>query len=208
MKPLLLPPTIRTARPDEVPKDEKILNRIVEREHANIVEGYTLKLNTSDELPFEFSAEINIDNNRLWLLFKTLTLQLPEEVACIYHHIDDEPTYGIYTDKFTLLNHLEQYKIEIAQDGFIEIGVIFNNEEFLEEAFVKRAKYIQYWGMDQIRFEDTMHEFELYQLDDINFMDEYPLTTESLKTYNPAVHDTDEFLEELDKLFVEDEDFE
>jgi hypothetical protein len=206
MKPLLLPPTIRTARPDEVPKDKKILNRIAEREHANIVEGYTLKLNPSEELPFAFSAEINIDNNRLWLLFKTLILQLLEEIACIYHHIDDEPTYGIYTDKFAVVNTLEQYKIEIAQDGFIEIGVIFNNEEFLEEAFVKRVKYIQYWGMDQIRFENTMHEFELYQLDNINFMDEYPLTTESLKTYNPAVNDTEELLEEFDKLFLADEE--
>ena len=203
MKPLLLPPTIRTARPDEVPKDDKILNRIAERDHANIVEGYTLKLNPSDEYPFVFSAEINIDNNRLWLLFKTLILQLPAEIACIYHHIDDEPTYGIYTDKFAVLNHLEPYKIEIAQDGFLEIGLIFNNEEFLEEAFIKKAKYIQYWGMDKARFENTMHEFELYQTDDINFMDEYPLTTESLKMYNPAVHDTEEVLEELDKLFVE-----
>jgi hypothetical protein len=60
--------------------------------------------------------------------------------------------------------------------------------------------------MDQIRFENTMHEFELYQLDNINFMDEYPLTTESLKTYNPAVNDTEELLEEFDKLFLADEE--
>ncbi|WP_184550163.1 hypothetical protein [Mucilaginibacter sp. FT3.2] len=205
MKPLLLPPTIRTARPNEVPQEDAILKRIAERANANIVEGYTLKPNPGTELPFVFSAEINIDNNRLWLLFKALMLQLPEEIACIYHHIDDEPTYGIYTDKFRVLNHLEQYKIEIAQDGFMEIGVIFNNEEFLEEAFVKRAKYLQYWGMDQYRFENTMRDFELYKLDDINFMDEYPLTTESLKMYNPAVHATDEFIDELDKLFAEEE---
>jgi len=66
LKPLQLPLTIRTARPDEIPYDEENLLRIEERETAKNYEGYMLHNNETYEDPFQFFAEMNIDNERLW----------------------------------------------------------------------------------------------------------------------------------------------
>lgn len=54
MKQLSLPPTIRTARPDEVPKGEDVLRRIEESKSANIVEGFRFYYNEEREFPFKF----------------------------------------------------------------------------------------------------------------------------------------------------------
>ena len=104
MKPLQLPPTIRTARPDEVPGESAILDRILKRETANIIEGYVFHYNETHDLPFKFFAEINVDNRTLWDLFQTLLLQLPEEVCLVYNHKDDEPAYSGYAEKYEVLN--------------------------------------------------------------------------------------------------------
>src|SRR5690349_19722293 len=103
---LRLPPTIRTARPDEVPNQPNILQKIAERKTAKIIEGYTFRLNETHDLPFRFFAEINIHNENLWSLFQTLLLQLPEEVCLVYHHKDDEPGFTPYADKYEILNQL------------------------------------------------------------------------------------------------------
>src|SRR5688500_3303540 len=109
MKPLVLPPTIRTARPDEVTSNEEVLKRLEARERVTIVEGYTLQYNPGNEVPFRFFSEINIDNPRLWHMFKSLASLLPDEVSVIYHHIDDEPTYTPYRNKAEVLEQLTPF---------------------------------------------------------------------------------------------------
>ena len=118
MKPLELPPTLHTCSAEEVPNDMEILKGIAAREHAKLFEGYTLFINEANEYPYKFFARINIDNSRLWMFFKSLLVQLPDAIACIYHHRDDDPTLGSYEDKFSVLQILSNYEIEITQDGF------------------------------------------------------------------------------------------
>lgn len=204
MRELKLPPTIRTCTLDEVPQYDKVRLKIADRVDAKITEGYTFNIDGAEKQPFNFFAEINIDNDRLWSLFKILMLQLPDEIACIYHHIDNKAILGNYLDKFEVLNVLEKYEVEITGDGFIELGVIFNSETSLEEVFIKRTKYIQYWGMDAARLRKTMDEFSLYQIDDLNFLDEYLMATEWLKGFNPNVLETSDLILELDKVFTND----
>jgi hypothetical protein len=144
MKTLELPPTISNLTVDDVPNTPDILEKIKRRNGANIFEGYTIFGNEDNEYPYRFFARINIDNSRLWNLFKALFVQLPEEIACIYHHIDNEPTLGSYDDKFSILHILDEYETEITKDGFIEIGVIAHYQDFLEEVFITKWKYINY----------------------------------------------------------------
>ncbi len=73
-----LPKTIRLARLDEVPKNSTALERLQLINNAKIEEGYTFKLDGSDneehrEIPFKFYSEININNSRLWDLVISLT---------------------------------------------------------------------------------------------------------------------------------------
>ena len=55
--------------------------------------------------------------------------------------------------------------------------------------------------MDKERFESTAHEFGLYQIDKLNYIDEYPLATEWLQKFEPSTLETEELIKELDRMF-------
>jgi hypothetical protein len=161
MKALQLPPTIKTPELIDIPQDQSVLDMMKRRNIANIVEGYTITNQFDSDQLHSFYAEINIDNNRLWPLVKAFIVDFPDEVALIYHYIDDEePKYGEYVDKFELLNYLSNYEIEVTQDGFFHFGIINNTETSLQEIFIHRTKYIQYWGMDESMFKVIMNDFD------------------------------------------------
>ena len=201
MKPLQLPPTIRTAGADEVTSNEEVLKRIKERESATIVEGYTLQQNPAANIPFRFFSEINIDNERLWSLFTALASLLPKDVSLIYHHIDEEPTYAPYKAKAEVLEQLASFQLELTQDGLLQVGLIYQDDERLEEVFIKRAKYLQFWGTNEEAFREVLATFGLQPVEGLQFIDDFPLATEPLKVHHPNARETDDVLKELQRLF-------
>lgn len=202
MKPLELPPTIRTARADEVTTpNEEIFKRLQAREGATIVEGYRLERNPDAGGPFRFFSEINIDNARLWDLFCALVRTLPADVCLIYGHIDEEPAYGQYMAREDLLQKLAPYQLELAQDGFLEFGVIYQDEQQLQEVFVRRTKYLQYWGGDEALFRSVMQDFGLSEVEGLAFIDDFPLATEPLRVHRPEARETDDVLNSLEEMF-------
>ncbi|SOD14695.1 hypothetical protein [Pedobacter xixiisoli] len=202
MKNLELPPTIRIANLDEVPKTNNYIDRIIDSKTAKIIEGFTFQENTEHKLPFSFFSEINVDNSQLWKVFKALTLSYEEEISFIFNHVDAEPNYSEYCDKYEVLNKIEDYQVELSQDGFIEFGVIYHDDDKLKEAYVKKAKYIQFWGNDKDEFLEIMHQFSLYQIDDLKFIDDFPLVTESLYSSNPNTIRTEKLLETFRNIFT------
>lgn len=200
-KPLELPKTLRTPQPNEVPRISSILEQIKKRETANIVEGYTLTLKDENpdnlNLPFEFYSEINIDNSKLWELFILLTDFLPDEAALISGHIDFELNYGNYTDKGQILEFLKDFEKELVADPHMNFGLIFNTEEILIEIFVDECKYIKFWGVDKEIFENKMNNFGLYQIENLEFVDEYPNVREPLRLFETNITDTNELIEIL-----------
>ncbi len=203
MKQLELPITIRTARIDELPYSDDLAERIQRRVSAKIVEGYTLKENPTTELPFKFYSEINIDNSKLWTLLNVLLFTFPDTVSFIFGHSDEEPTYSTYMDKSELLNKVGGLESELTQDGFIEFGVIYHDENLLVEIFVDKTKYIKYWGTDYETFNNIMLEFDLMKIDDLNFIDEFPLATEALTLFIPDAIPTSELIEQLKTEFTD-----
>jgi len=202
MKPLKLAPTISTPILEDFHSNTDFAEKVRKRQSANIVEGYTLITEFDSPQLHKFFSEINVDNDRLWDVIKELVMQFPNEVALIYHHIDDEPTYGNYLDKYELIKILEEYKLELTQDGFLKFGIISNTEDFLEEVFVEKAKYLQYWGMDKERFIESMNKSDLYYVKDLDFIDGYPLQTRVLNYYQPNAIETHQLLKKLDELFL------
>jgi hypothetical protein len=198
MQPLQLPLTIRTAQADEVPhSNENVLRKIQERENALIVQGFVLKHNPSHDQVFRVFAEINVDNERLWTLFKSFILQLPGKVKLLYRHIDDEPLISEPMDKYQLLYELEPIAFELARDGFLEFGVIYQDETSFEEVYVKKAKYLQYWGMNEVRVRQILNDAGIYETAGLNFIDEYPLATEAIKVHYPNAAETDHIIKQL-----------
>lgn len=194
---LKLPETLQLATLKDAPKQEDIIAKIKASENNNIIEGYRIEENSNTNYPYIFFAEINIDNDKLWALFNTMLLSMPDEISLITGHKDDmvdEVHYSNYQDKYTLYNKIEKYEKELTKDGFLQFGIIHQTDNYLEEVFVHSAKYIQYWGMDNNRFVDLMHKFSLYEVDNLEFIDSYPMVTTALFTLEPNVIHTSELL--------------
>lgn len=186
---LQLPPTIRLAKTSEVPGNEDAIRKIEEAHKKNkIVEGYRLLPNNQDSFPYKFFAEININNDTLWTLFKSLMMSMPEQQCFITAHKDTEDnkvTYGEYTDKYALYNKIEKYEHQLVIDGFLKFGTIHQTDSLLEEVFVQTPKYVQYWGSDEKRFRDKMHDqFSIYEIEGIEFIDNFPMVTTVLEEKN------------------------
>ena len=206
-KTLELPLTLRPPEMDEVPMNSSVKERLELRKSAKIVEGYKIlpKDNNPDHktLPFNFYAEINIDNSKLWNLMLELSRELPSVVSLIFNHVDAEPNYGKYSDKTQTLDFLTKYKAEIVGDTFIDFGLIFHSDEELIEIFIAESKYIKFWGVDQKSFLKIMSNLNLNEIDGIEFVDEYPKVREPLKKFDSNVLESEELIELLRKQYAE-----
>ncbi|MNE66876.1 hypothetical protein D3C80_1624550 [compost metagenome] len=85
-------------------------------------------------------------------------------------------------------------------DGYLEFGIMFQDDKILLELFIKKAKYIQFWGIDEVAFRTAMKEFNLTEVPSINFIDEYPLVTESLRLHRPDLIETAEMVKILSRF--------
>ncbi|AZA93305.1 Uncharacterised protein [Chryseobacterium nakagawai] len=200
IKPVLqLPKTIRFLKEDELPQNNvSVLKRWEESKVANIVEGYTLTFNNNPEnnnLGFKFYAEINIDNPKLWNLMVALSETLPNEVAFLFGHIDFDLNYGNYQDKESTLNFITQHQYELAEDAFINFGLIYNDKETLIEIFVDESKYVKYWGVDEEWFRAIMKEFGLKEVKGLEFVDEFPKIREALAVLDEKALDSKSLIE-------------
>jgi hypothetical protein len=198
---LELPKTLRAPEIDEIPMNSSVSERLKLRETAKIVEGFKIlpKDNNpeNNELAFNFYAEINIDNSKLWDLILELSKQMPNEISLIFNHSDCEPEYGKYSDKNQTLDFLAKYETEIISDTFIDIGMIFHSDSELIEIFVSESKYIKFWGVDQESFLKSMNKFDLKVIDGIEFVDEYPKVREPLRLFDKNTTDSNELIELL-----------
>ncbi|WP_435414538.1 hypothetical protein [Polaribacter aestuariivivens] len=186
--------------------NDLIRNRLHLRQSANIVEGYKLIPNNPEtgykELAFDFYAEINIDNSKLWSLFLLLCIELPKKGSLIF----GEKGYELYHGKDTIVNDiiafLKPYRKQIIADAFIEIGLISHTEDRLVEVLIDSAKYIKFWGVDLHSFQQIMQTFGLKEREDIKFVDEYPLERKSLQLFDKNVTNTTSFLTILQEQFL------
>ena len=208
MKPTLqLPSTIRFPEENEVPMNSSVLERLKESKNANIVPGYVFKPKDDNpdnvDLPFEFYAEINIDNPILWNLIIALCEEtIPENCALIFGHTDFEINYGIYENKSEILKYLENYKIELTNDTLLNWGIIYHDDESLIEVFVDESKYLKYWGNDEDKFRKVMDQFNLREIENLEFIDEYPKVRENIKLHFRNILETGELIETLKQKFI------
>ncbi|MEJ5105585.1 hypothetical protein [Chryseobacterium sp. MYb328] len=201
IKPVLqLPKTIRFLNENELPGNNlPVFKRWEESKNANIVEGYTLTLKDNNPennaLGFRFYAEINIDNPKLWALMLALSETLPDEVAFLFGHVDFDLNYGNYQDKEGTLDFITQYQYELAEDAFINYGLIYHDEQTLIEVFVDESKYVKYWGVDEGWFRAIMEEFGLKEVKGLEFVDEYPKVREALTVLDEKALDSKSLIE-------------
>jgi hypothetical protein len=202
---LELPRTIKDLSEDEFEGDASLIDRVKAKQHAKIVEGYKLIPNNEQtELPFIFYSEININNSRLWDLFIFLCKeQLPDTAALIFGFYDNEVNYGKYLAKVDIIIELAKYQREIVEDCHLELGLIYHSELTLIEIYIAEAKYIKVWGCDEESFRNIMNAFNLKEVENIEFIDEYPKVVYPLKTIMEDAVDTFEIITDLQEKFTE-----
>lgn len=198
---LLLPPSIRIPSADELPHREDAVELLAARKHANITQGFITHLNKTLQLAYNFSAEININNDKLWQLFTALASLMPAEVCCNYGSYEDEAITSGYFDKVDVLNTLTKFKDELAMDCSLEFGLLSQTKEQLNEIFVTESKYIKFWGSDKAGFLQIMKEFKLTEIKDLAFVDEYPKVVAPLRNFMPKATRPGEVVRALNKAF-------
>lgn len=193
------PPTIRFPRMDEVPMDAYSKERIRKLESANIVAGYRILGNNENEaqmeMPFKFYAEININNSMLWDLIIDLAGEIPDVASLIFGHGGDELFYGEYMPKKELLEQIGKYEVELSKDAFIEWGIIYNDKNRLVEIYIPESKYIKYWGVDKEAFQEKMARFKLNEVENLEFIDQYPKVCEPLTSHEKNVIHSEELID-------------
>ena len=203
---LELPKTLRAPNIDEVPANSGVSERLEKRKTANIVEGYILHQKDNNpnhtDLEFNFYAEININNSNLWNLIKSLSNEMPETIAIIFGHEGSALNYGKYSSKEKTLSFLSRYEKEIVADTFIEIGLIFHSENELIEIFISESKYIKFWGINEKSFIQIMSDYNLQQIDNIEFVDEYPKVREALRLFDETAIETNDLIKIFETEFI------
>ena len=204
MKKLELPRTLQFAEPEDAPKNESIQKRIEERKSAEFAEGYTLKeIDSSSRTNFSFYSEININNSKLWNIFHQLSELLPKLCSCLFKYSDDdEPYFGSYMERTSIMDTLEEFKKELIEDCFLEFGLIYNTDTELTEIYIPNSKYVQVWGNDKASFVRILEKNGIKQMEHLNFVDEFPKVGTALTYLDPQAKGTTEFIDALKVKFI------
>jgi hypothetical protein len=198
---LTLPVTVRVPLPNEIPHREDAEELLAKRKKANITQGYRLKPNETQQLPFGFYADININNDRLWQLFIALADDLPAEVHCIYGLYEDEAVTTDYFPKQDVLKTLAAFQKELTMDCSLEFGLLYHARDMLVEISVPESKYIKFWGTDKTKFLQHMKDFKLAEIANLAFIDEYPKLVTPLRDLMPTARRPEDVIWSLNRAF-------
>lgn len=178
-EPLIFPAGVRFPRDDELPRGyEEERGRIAT---ARITTGWTRK----DVEGKGFSAyfEANVHAPRLWSLVRDLgNAILPEAAAPIVGLKDEDPVLGPYTTREAAIGVFEPFTEFLQHDGFLAFGLIFQRSGRTEEVFVESVKYLKIWTNRPEIVQAILLEHGLPQVPNLQFIDEYPRVSESLRT--------------------------
>jgi hypothetical protein len=197
---LMFPKGVRFPAADEIPNNDLkagLLDRIAD---ADIREGYVL--GTSENPNYPYYAEINVSAPQVWSVFVDLSRQLlPEEVGLILGEKDQEKEHlflGSYTSREDLLKVLGSFEFELANDGFIQFGLIHQVAGKTEEVFVAPSKHFLVWTSDGVSFQKVMQAHGIPEFNKLSFIDEYPRVT--LAQYDGWTRHHADILKELKEL--------
>jgi hypothetical protein len=74
------------------------------------------------------------------------------------------------------------YKIELANDGYLEFGIANYDENSLNEIFVSSFKYMKIWTTKKELLVKTLNSFGIQQIENLQFIDEFPVVSEALSS--------------------------
>ena len=192
---LKIPFVIRQPNEIDIPKGGSTYNSWKERLSVELVEGFVLTENENQkELNFDFYAEINVDNQRIWELSKRLLENLKGESYIVYNLHEEEIQYGKKKDISEIIQKLDKIKSDIINNCSISLGIIQDSIS-LKEVFIDESKFLKYWGSDEGYFRRIMNEFGIEEKEEMKFVDQYPKIVYDWRFVNKEAKTNEEVIE-------------
>ncbi|URZ15348.1 hypothetical protein [Clostridium felsineum] len=204
MKLYKLPLGIRIPRDDEYPNGYDVKSINIKRNLANITEGF--KINEVKGEKFSHYATINIDADKIWNVFCSLTSRLIDDVAYgIIGFKDDEPILSKFTNTERVIEVFRKYKFELTNDGYLQFGIANYNDKSLNEIFITSFKYMIIWTNNKEQLVQILNSFDIEKVENLQFIDEFPVVSEALtaneddgiKHYSDVIEDIEKEFDEL-----------
>jgi hypothetical protein len=194
---LEFPDGVRLARLEELPGPEP--DRYAAWAHvqsAHIAPGYTI-VDSNDPL-FSQYAEINVNACHIWPVFCDLCQALLGPVATLVGGMeDDEPVTIGSAEASSIIAALERHKYQLAHDGFLQFGLVSDQDGEITEVFVAPTKHFKVWLNDEKCFRSIMDRYQLSEQTRLEFLDQYPRTTVALAEGPDVFRDHRELLNHL-----------
>ena len=182
---LRFPRGVRLATWADMPRNKDSLHALTRIENANITTGFVLA--SSRDSGFSTYIEANVHADEVWTVFETLSLcLLPDVSAPLVGWKDEEATLGPYTDKAAALATFRAHVESLQHDGFIEFGLMFQQDGKTEEVMVKASKDLRIWTNNPGAATDALWTHGIPSVEKLQFIDEYPRVTERLVGAPPS----------------------
>jgi len=195
---LKIPFVIRQPNEIDIPKVDSTYNSWKERLLIELVEGFILEENENQrELNFDFYAEINIDNPKIWKLSKRLLGNLKGEGYIVYNLHDEEIQYGKRKNISEIIQKLDEIESDILNNCSVSLGVVQDSID-VKEVFIDESKFLKYWGSDEEYFRKIMNEFGLEEKEEMKFVDQYPKIVYDWSFVNKDAKTNEEVIEYLE----------
>ena len=196
---LTFPTGVRLSLPYEImsgPNKEALIEKIRD---ALIEQGYVI--HTADSVFYKFYAEVNIDAPQIWSAFRSLCAALlPEKATPIVGEIDDEPLHTGRCRRVTdLLALFEPFEYYLANDCFIQFGLVAQLTTEFAEVFVAPTKHLQIWTNEIEVFKTVMDSYHIAPSEKLQLINEFPRVTTALN-YENAFHNHEDFINHLVEL--------
>jgi hypothetical protein len=200
---LAFPDGIRLAHEDEIPGPEPERAAAWKRvQSANITPGFLLK--ESNDCRFPLYAEGNVDAPQIWPVFCDLCRGLIGPAASLVMCEYDEKLTSLGTASTpSILRLLQRHAYQLANDGWIQFGLVEKRRDSVTEVFVTRTKHFQVWLNDERLFRSILRDHALLEVTQLEFLDEYPRTTIRLPQDKVLFQDQSELIQYFRKRIRE-----
>ena len=196
-----LPLGIRIPNNDEYPDTYNIEDINLKRENANIIEGYTIKEVVGEK--YTYYLEVNVNVDKIWNIFIAITNKIISSVAYgILGLKDEDLKLSNFTSRENLIQIFEAYSFELVNDVFLQFGIANYNYISLNEIFITNFKYIKICT-DNIAIIKILDLFEIPVIENLNFIDEFPVVSEALTLQKVSkVRHYTEVIEKIEQKFA------
>jgi hypothetical protein len=176
---LRFPRGVRLAAEADLPRSKDKSDKLARIQTANITTGFVLTTNVDPG--FFAYIEANVHADEVWSAFETLAARLlPDVSAPLVGWKDGEATLGPYTNKEAALAVLREHAESLQHDGFIEFGLMFQQDGKTEEVMVKGSKDLRIWTNNPAVATEVLSSLGIPSVKKLQFIDEYPRVTERL----------------------------